>query len=243
MLIRFRVLGPVMALALAAVSASPSFAAPSCTRSTPGVSVENTWAWGQTGSWGLAGQKLTYQIQITNYDLGCRSSSFVMSLSAPTGFSVSIPTNTISLKSSFTGYLVAYVTSPSEIADGTSALTVAVQRAGTSSPVTSITYYKTYSSDTVAPTLYWPSVANGQAISGRAYNVSVSSNDEHAVKTIDLYIDNVYKSTMVCDDIAYTCQLAYNWSLSGVQGQHTATFNAYDWMGNRATLTATFTVS
>jgi hypothetical protein len=50
-------------------------------------------------------------------------------------------------------------------------------------------YYKVYSSDTVAPTLYWPNPWDGQTISGSSFNFTVSSNDDHAVKQIDLYVD------------------------------------------------------
>lgn len=216
----------------------------SCTQNTPGVSVQNNWAWSQSGSWGRPGQQLTYVINVTNYDVGCRSTSFVISISAPSGFSVSIPTNTITLNSSSIGSLTAYVASPNVVADGDYPLTVTVTRAGTSSPSGSgITYYKVYSSDTVAPAPYWPSPGDGTTISGRSWSVGVSATDDHAVQKIELYIDNVYKSTSVCDDIAYTCQLSYKWSLSGVQGQHTATFKSYDWMGNVNVLTEAFTVS
>jgi hypothetical protein len=219
-------------------------AASSCTQGAPGVTVENTWAWASTGSWGMPGQQLAYQIQVTNNDIGCSSSSFLIDVSPPAGFSHSIPTNTISLKSSSSGYLWAYVTSPTVIADGDYSLTVAVQRAGTSTSSASFTtYYKIYSSDTIAPTLFWPNPGDGQTISGTSYHVVVSSNDDHAVKHIDLYIDNVYVSTTACDNISYNCHLAYKWALRGVHGQHTATFKSYDWMGNVGILTVSFTVS
>jgi hypothetical protein len=61
------------------------------------------------------------------------------------------------------------------------------------------------------------------------------------VQKIDLYIDNVYKTTTQCDDIAYTCQLYYKWSV-GSPGQHTATFKSYDWLGNTATMNVSFAV-
>jgi hypothetical protein len=77
----------------------------SCTQSAPSVSVENNWAWGSSGSWGRSGQQLAYQIRIVNNDIYCSSSTFVVSLTAPAGFSVSMPTNTISLKSTTQGYL------------------------------------------------------------------------------------------------------------------------------------------
>ena len=215
-----------------------------CTRNAPGVSVDNNWAWGAPGSWGLAGQQLTYSIRVTNYDIGCASSSFALSISEPSGFSVSIPTSTITVKSSSSAYLTAFVTSPSPITDGDYPLTVTAQRAGTSNSTGSYTsYYKVYSSDTAAPTLFFPNPGNGQTISGNSYNVVVSSSDDHEVRRIDLYLDNVYTSTSLCDDVTYTCHLSYSWSLRGVQGQHTATFRSYDWLGNIGELTVTFTVS
>jgi hypothetical protein len=213
-----------------------------CTANAPGVTVDNTWAWASWGSWGMPGQTLTYAIHVINYDVGCSSSSFVVSMAAPAGFSVSIPTNTITLKSNSSGYLSASVTSPNPVADGDYAMSVTVVRAGTSGPSGSFTtHYLVYSSDTAAPTLFWPNPADGETISGRSYNVVVSSNDGHAVQKIDLYIDDAYKSTTSCDDVAYTCQFYYQWSPAS--GQHTATFKSYDWMGNVAVLTVSFTVS
>jgi hypothetical protein len=49
----------------------------SCTQRAPLVQVENTWAWGQTGSFGVPGRDLTYPIQVMNYDVA-DSSSFVV---------------------------------------------------------------------------------------------------------------------------------------------------------------------
>jgi hypothetical protein len=95
----------------------------------------------------------------------------------------------------------------------------------------------------VAPTLYWPNPADGSTISGRSYNVSVSSSDDHAVKTIDVYIDGAYRSATSCDGISYSCQLYFTWAIGGIQGQHTATFKSYDWMGNVGVLSTTFTVN
>ncbi len=212
----------------------------SCTRNAPGVSADNTYGWAQWGSYGLAGQRLTFAIDVFNYDVGCSASTFTLSLSAPGGFSVSIPTSSISLKSGTTGSLWAYVTSPSVIADGDYPLNVTVTRSTAPSSGTAVSYYKVYSSDSVAPTLYWPNPADGMTISGRSYNVVVSSNDDHAVKAIDLYIDGVYKSETLCDDVAYACSFNYAWS--PVAGAHTATFKSYDWMGNVAVMTVNFTV-
>ena len=121
---------------------------------------------GQSGSFGLPGQRLTYAIDVMDNDVGCGSSTFALSLSAPSGFSVSLPTTTISLKSGSSGYLWVYVTSPATAADGDYPLVAKVTRGGTSGSFTS--YYKVYSSDTVAPALYWQNPADGQTISGRS---------------------------------------------------------------------------
>jgi len=211
-----------------------------CTPKAPYVKVDNTWAWGQTGSFGLPAQSLTYGIQVVNYDVGCGPTSFVVGVAAPSGFSVSMPANTVSLKSAASGYLWATVTSPSAIVDGDYPLTVTVQRAGSPPAASFASYYKVYSSDTVAPTLYWPSPSDGATVSGRSYNVAVSSNDDHAVKTIALSIDGVSKTVTTCAGVSYSCQLNYSWSTS--RGQHTATFTSTDWMGNASVMTSTFTV-
>jgi hypothetical protein len=214
-----------------------------CTPNAPRTSIDNTWAWGAPGSWGLPGQQLTYAIDVFNNDVGCGSSTFVISASTASGFAVSIPQNTITLNSASTGYLWVYVTSPNPVADGDYLLTVTVQRAGTSTATTSTSYYKVYSSDAAAPTLFWPNPWNGSAISGRSYLVGVSSSDDHAVRKIELYIDNAYTSTSLCDNVSSTCQLSYNWAIRRVRGQHTATFRSYDWLGNVGVLTTSFTVN
>jgi hypothetical protein len=211
-----------------------------CTRSVPTVNVQNNWTWGASGSWGLPGQKLAYDVEVVNNDSGCGSSTFTVGVSAPGGFSVSIPTSTVSIGSTSYAYVWAYVTSPSSAAAGDDTLTVTAQRT-TGPSASAATVYKVYSSDTTAPTLFWPGPGDGTTISGHSYNVTVSSSDDHAVKRIDLYLDGVYLSTTTCADIAYTCQLDYSWKPAG--GKHTATFKSYDWMGNVGTLTVSFTVS
>jgi hypothetical protein len=162
-----------------------------------------------------------------------------VSFSAPSGFAVSFPASSISLKSGSSGYLWAYVTSPTTAADGNYPLVATVTRGSTSGSFTSA--YKVYSSDTVAPTLYWPNPADGQTITGRSYNFTVSSNDDHAVRQIELSIYGANVTTTQCDDIAYACQLYYKWPM-GSPGHHTATFKSYDWLGNVATMTVGFTV-
>ncbi len=203
--------------ALSFVGVTP-VAAAGCTPSAPTVTIDNTYAWGSTGSWGLPGQQLMYSIVIRNYDVGCTASNFVVR---------------------------AYVTSPTGIADGGYPLIATIDRAPTptSNTATYTSYYKVYSSDTTAPTLFWPNPGDGNTITGRSYNFMVSANDDHEVRKIDLYIDGGYRSTVNCDDIAYNCTLSYQASLRGMKGQHTATFKSYDWMGNSGSLTVTFTVS
>jgi hypothetical protein len=174
----------------------------SCTANAPLASVENNWAWGQTGSWGTPGQQLHYLIQVINYDVGCGSSTFVLGVSAPSGFTVSLPADAITLKSSSSGYLSAYITSPTAIVDGDYPLTVAVERQSTGiASAPSTTYYKAYSADTQAPSVFWPNPPDGSTVSGHSYTITASSSDDHAVKEMDLYVDNTFVTTVACDAI------------------------------------------
>jgi hypothetical protein len=215
-----------------------------CTPNTPGVAVDNTWGWGQWGSWGRAGQQRVYWVHVMNNDLGCRSSSFVVHASAPDGFAVSVPTSSITLNSNASAYLMAYVTSPTWAVDGDNPLSVTVQRAG-SPDASTTTYYKVYSSDGTPPSLFWASPGDGTAISGRSYNVSVSSSDDHQVTKIELYLDNDHAptATNLCDGVSFRCQLVYRWNIRRVHGQHSATFKSYDYLGNVGTQTVSFTVN
>jgi Bacterial Ig domain len=212
-----------------------------CTASAPRASIDNTWAWGSPGSWGMPGQQLKYAIDVFNNDVGCGSSSFTVTFSAPDGFAVSMPSSTITLNSASTGYVWAYVTSPAGAAAGDYGLTATVQRGATGS--SSNSWYKVYTSDTVAPKLYWENPADGSAISGRTANIGFASSDDHAVKTLDLYIDGTSIASTSCDNISSDCQLSYSWAIRRVHGQHTATFKSTDWMGNVASDTATFSVN
>ena len=214
----------------------------SCTPSAPGISVDNTWGWSAWGSYGVAGQQLTYAFQVRNYDVGCSSSSFVVEVSAPNGFSVTVPVTTVTLASLSSTYLWAYVTSPIGIANGDHPLVFTVRRAtAASSEGTFTSWYKVYSSDSVAPTLYWASPGEGQTVTGRSFTATVSARDDRFVKEIEISIDDAYGSTTRCDGVAYTCQASYTWSV-GARGAHTATFRARDWLGNVSTTTTTFTV-
>src|SRR5438874_3097748 len=59
-----------------------------CTPNAPSVIVDNNYAWAQSGSYGLPGQRLTYAVDVLDNDVGCGSSTFAVSLSAPSGFAV-----------------------------------------------------------------------------------------------------------------------------------------------------------
>jgi hypothetical protein len=214
-----------------------------CTPAAPRVSVENTWAWADWGSYGMPGQELQFQVSVMNYDVGCGRSTFVVKVSAPEGFAVSLPDDTITLRSGRVGYLSAWVTSPAGAGDGDHPIVASATRSETSDLATAgdsfTSYYKVYSSDSAAPTLYWPSPGDGATVTGRSYNIAVSARDDHAVKWIKLYLDGDLVSTVACDDIAYSCTLHFSWSVSA--GQHTATFRSSDWMANITELTSTFT--
>jgi hypothetical protein len=165
-------------------------------------------------------------------------------MTAPNGFVISMPSTTITLGSSSSGYLWAYVTSPSGVADGDYPLTATVERAegqGASSP--SASYYKVYSTDTAAPKLYWMNPADGGTLTGRSAYVGFASSDDHAVKQVEVVLDGNLVAITVCDNISYECQVSYKLSLRRVRGQHEATFTSTDWLGNVATKTSTFTVN
>ena len=234
---------PLLWPATAAQAANPLAEPPHVpTQSEPRVSIDNTWAWASPGSWGMPGQQLKYAIDVFNNDVGCGSSSFVVSVRA--------------------GRVLGLDPVEHDHAQlGVHRLRVGVRDlarhgrrrrlpadASRSSgrerrarrPSTS--YYKVYSSDTVAPKLYWTNPADGGALSGRTTYVGFASSDDHAVKKLDLSSTAPGGATL-CDNVSSDCQVSYKWSIRRVHGQHTATFRSTDWMGNVATQTATFTVN
>jgi hypothetical protein len=212
-----------------------------CAQAAPAVAVDNNWSWSGWGSWGLPGQQLSYAINVINYDVGCAAASFVVDVQAPSGFTVSVPTSTISLKATTNGYLWAYVASPSVATDGDYPVTFSVRRAGTDSPVSSFTsYFKVYTTDSTAPTLFWANPADGQVIDARSVSITASSSDDHAVRSMDVYVDGAFVATTTCDDVTYICQVSATWPATS--GSHTATFWSYDWTGHGGSLTVSFTV-
>jgi hypothetical protein len=238
-----------LALAIAIAIVPAAFAArnpdPSrsdCTQNAPRASIDNTWAWASRGSWGWPGQELKYAIDVFNTDVGCGLSSFELKVTAPNGFVISLPSTTITLGSSSSGYMWAYVTSPSGVADGDYSLTATVERTGSPGESSSTSYYKVYSTDTVGPKLYWMNPADGGTLSGRSAYVGFASSDDHAVKQVELVLDGTLVAVTVCDNISYECQVSYKLSLRRFRGQHHATFTSTDWLGNVATKTSTFTV-
>jgi hypothetical protein len=239
--------GALLALSLGLVpGALAGKATSACLQAAPTVAIDNTYAWAAWGSWGLPGQPLKYAVKVTNNDSGCSASSFAVSVSAPTGFSVSLPTSSISLQAKSIGYVWANIASPAGVADGDYPLNATVSRAGATSSapqVSASSYYKVYSSDTSPPSLFWPSPGDGSTISGKSYNVGVMSNDDHEVQKVELYIDGALTTTTMCADISYNCQLVYTWRISRVHGQHTVRFAAYDWLVNESSSTQTYTVN
>jgi hypothetical protein len=237
----------VLALTLvpAAVASRPAEpGAADCAQSAPRASIGNTWAWASPGSWGLPGQQLKYALNVTNTDVGCGSSNLVVSVSAPSGFSASLSQSTLTLNSAASASVWAYVTSPSDVADGDYPLTVTVERAGApGSGSSSMSFYKVYSSDTVAPRLYWMNPSNGGALSGRTAYVGFASSDDHALRRLEVFLDGALVASTLCENVSYECQVSYKWSIRRVRGQHTATFRSTDWLGNVSAQTSTFTVN
>ena len=182
----------------------------SCTPVAPTALVDNNWAWSESGSWGYPGQQLAYFINVINYDVGCAAGTFVIDVHAPTGFQVTVPTNTISLKASTNGYLWAYVTSPTTVASGDYPLTVTVARAGASPSASATSYYKVYTADLVAPTLFWANPGEGQVLDGRSVSIAVSSKDDHAVSRIELDVDGdlLRRPLAITSRISATCTRA-----------------------------------
>jgi len=212
-----------------------------CATAAPQVSIANNYAWGEKGSWGTPGEELSYAISVTNMDLGCGSSTFGLSMSAPNGFSVSVPSS-VSVASASSQYVWARVTSPAGAADGDYPLSVTVDRSGTASPAAQ-SFYKVYSSDTAGPKLYWLNPSDGGAVSGRTTYVGFSSTDDHKVRQLKVFLDGALVASRTCDGITYDCQVSYKWSIRRVRGQHSATFESTDGMGNVSSQTATFTVN
>ncbi len=216
-----------------------------CTPAAPRVAVQNTYAWASWGSYGMAGQTLQFQVSVSNYDAGCRASTFVLDVSAPDGFSVSLPEDTVSLRSGRTAYLSAWVTSPNGADNGDYQIVASAVRSGSTAEAAAsgdsfTSYYMVYSSDGAPPDLYWATPGDGSSIDGRSYNISVSARDNRSVKKIELFLDDALAETMNCDGISFSCQLVHRWSTT--DGSHTATFRARDWMGNISSLTNNFTV-
>lgn len=234
-----------------AITLFVSFAAPhrktSCAQKTPLVRIENTYKWATWGSWGKPGQKLTYMLSASNYDQNCGSSTFNIGITAPAGYTVSMPSNSISLASESSSLLYAYVTSPANAVASTNPITATITRASNGQTGTGFTsYYMVYTSDTTAPTLYVPNPSNGQIINAKQYKnkyqLAITAEDDHAVKTLQIYIDGNLMTTVNCTDISYSCMAFYTWSLHGQSGPHVAMFKATDWFGNVGTTTSDFTV-
>jgi len=209
-------------------------------RSAPLVNIVNTYAWASFGSWGTPGEQLSYAIDVINNDSGCGSSTFTVSLTAPSGFAVSAPVS-VSVGSGADGYAMGTATSPVTAADGNYAISATASRSGSAS-ATGQSLYMVYSSDSTAPAEYWWTPAQGAAVSGRSLSVGFTASDEHRIAQLSVAIDGAAVASTTCS-VTYDCQLAYNWSIRRVSGTHTATFTARDAVGNVASTTHTFSVN
>jgi hypothetical protein len=245
---RTRTASIVMAMILVAMAGPAAVAGsgkPSgCTTHEPRVVINNTWAWASKGSWGMPGQTITYALFVANDDVGCKASTFQVSVHAPQDFTVSIPTEAIQLDASSSGYVWADVTSGKGTSDGDFKLEASVQRSGSAAPVSigDESWYKVYSSDSTGPKESWLNPADGSSITGRTTYVGFASSDDHAVREMEVLLDGVVVTTVICRGITFDCQASYGWSIRRVHGEHSATFISTDWMGNATSKTVTFTV-
>lgn len=239
----------VALIALVALVAGPAVAGGksasggggTCSPAAPRASIDNTYAWGAKGAWGQRGETLTFAVNVFNMDTGCSSSTFDVSLDAPDGFAVSIPAS-VTVASASSTYVWAEVTSPASAADGDYRLVASVWRQGTAGQ-SGESSYKVYSSDSVGPELNWINPSNGGALSGRTAYVGFSSKDDHVVRRLRVFLDGSLVATKLCDGVTFDCQVSYKWSIRRVRGQHVATFDSLDGMGNLSTSTSTFTVN
>jgi hypothetical protein len=233
-------------VALVAILGSPAGAgskpsASVCTAGTPRASIDNTYAWGAKGAWGLPGETLTFAVNVTNMDTACGSSTFDISFEAPEGFTVSVP-GSVTVGSASSKYVWAQITSPATASDGDHPLVASISRqsgAGQSGQSS----YKVYSSDSVGPELDWINPSDGGALSGRTAYVGFSSKDDHVVRRLRVFLDGALVATKFCDGVTFDCQVSYKWSIRRVRGHHVATFDSIDAMGNLSTSTSTFTVN
>ena len=233
-------------VAIVALVAGPAVAggkpsASVCAGGAPRASIDNTYAWGAKGAWGLRGETLTFAVNIFNMDTGCGSSTFEVSLDAPEGFAVSIPAS-VTVASASSKYVWAQVTSPASATDGDYRLVASVGRQGVAGQ-SGESFYKVYSSDSVGPELNWINPSDGGALSGRTAYVGFSSKDDHVVRRLRVFLDGALVAAKSCDGVTFDCQVSYKWSIRRVRGQHVATFDSLDGMGNLSTTSSTFTVN
>ncbi|SDH69211.1 NPCBM-associated, NEW3 domain of alpha-galactosidase [Pseudomonas benzenivorans] len=100
--------------ALVSVDFSGGSSTPTCTRSTPAVSVSP----GQS-TWLAAGSSYTFTVSVTNKDSsGCTSSSFSLSPVKPSDWSASLGSTSLSLAPGASSSTTLKITSPSAAADG-----------------------------------------------------------------------------------------------------------------------------
>jgi hypothetical protein len=80
-------------------------------------------------------------------------------------------------------------------------------------------------------------------LSGRSAYVGFASSDDHALRQLDIFLDNALVATTLCDNIVYECQPSYKWTIRRVRGHHKVTFRSTDWVGNVSSYTANFALN
>jgi Bacterial Ig domain len=241
-----RLLLPVVLFATTAVGAvvfmEANAASRRCVPAQPQVSIQNTYGWSQFGSWAAPGETYPYDVVVYNQDVNCRAARFNLASTLPSGFTMDMPTTSLSIKSSSFALLHLHVTSPATTADGDYAFQEKVWRdLDPSSEGFGNSIYKVYSKDTQPPVFGWWSPADGQTVADNpAFTVSLS--DEHRVRRLELYIDGVPIYAKDYDPIVqYNMSFQYTWPTKGVaRGLHTMRAVGYDGSGNRADWTTSF---
>jgi len=101
--------------------------------------------------------------------------------------------------------------------------------------ISTITVTVSTSVDTILPTINIGPPTNGTTISG-IVTIKAYATDNRAVKSVELYIDNILKSSSTSQSITYSWNVKTNKVKSG---PHTITAKAYDTTGNVGTSSVT----
>lgn len=202
------------------------FGTPSCVNTYPTITVTPS-----TQS-AIAGSALSYSFTLTNNDTYCNASIFTVTPTLPAGF-ITIPTSftaTLASKASVTeAFLVT--SADTTTAGNYSIVQTAVNTTNTSlSNSASVVYSVVPPLDTIAPTVSITSPLDGDTVSGKSVTIQVVASDNVAVTKVEIYIDNVLKTTDTTSP--YTSKWILNKTVTA--GSHTIMTKAYDASNNIA---------